>query len=412
MSEIFIAENAKYEEAQNYDIGTPTTVKELVRVYEKSTSDASTQTSISLPCRVAVQWHCHCPDAATVVDMSDEQAEEEIQDERINPEEASGEDSKIDNIETMADTSSVTAGTPRRSTDAMLDIAELDLEDLKNESPLKRTPDHDTMVSDLVKVWEKWSLADVGENVPKDLGIEMDDVTMSDESGGQEENLDIDMQGEDAELSRMMETIRMLDTLPAEAPKKTAKQIEERMNHMLNRQAAGKTTTRQDIDHLVAGKARVQPARKVGGARFKMARGMTVDSGAADNVMPRRMVRGKGKVRSSPGSRARVHYVAASDQRIANEGETDFSFSTLEGQKQTWVFQIAQVNKVLCAVSYLVDNHHRVIFDQDERTGIDTSHILNKKTGVTIKMKRERNVWTIEAFVEDEDEQADFARRG
>ena len=380
MSEIFVAENAKYEEAQNYDIGTPTTVKELVRVYEKSTSDASTQTSISLPCRVAVQWHCHCPEAAAVVDMSDEQAEEEIQDERINPEEASGEDSKIDNIETMADTSSVTAGTPRRSTDAMLDIAELDLEDLKNESPLKRTPDHDTMVSDLVKVWEKWSLADVGENVPKDLGIEMDDVTMSDESGGQEENLDIDMQGEDAELNKMMETIRMLDTLP--------------------------------VDRLAAGKPKMQPARKVGGARYKMARGMTVDSGAADNVMPRRMVRGKGKVRSSPGSRAKVHYVAASDQRIANEGETDFTFSTLEGQKQTWVFQIAQVNKVLCAVSYLVDNHHRVIFDQDERTGIDTSHILNKKTGKTIKMKRERNVWTIEAFVEDEDEQADFARRG
>ena len=143
-----------------------------------------------------------------------------------------------------------------------------------------------------------------------------------------------------------------------------------------------------------------------------MARGMTVGPGAADNVMPRRMVRGKGKVRPSPGSRAKVHYVAASDQRIANEGETDFCFSTLEGQKQTWVFQIAQVNKVLCAVSYLVDNHHRVIFDQDERTGIDTSHILNKKTGKTIKMKRERNVWTIEAFVEDENEQSDFARRG
>ena len=142
MSEIFIAENAKYEEAQKYNIGTPPTVKDLVKVLEKSTSDASTQTAISLPCRVAVQWHCHCTEAATVVDMSDEQAEEEIQDERISPEfEVDGEDGKIDNIETMADTSSVTAGgrTPRRSTDAMLDIAILDLEDLKEKSPLKHT---------------------------------------------------------------------------------------------------------------------------------------------------------------------------------------------------------------------------------------------------------------------------------
>ena len=383
-----MAENAKFEETREYDIGTPPIVKDLVeKIEKKKSSDASTQTSISLPCRVAVQWHCVCPEAATVVDMSDEQVEEEIQEERINPEsEVDGDDGEIDSIETMADTSSVTAKTPVRSTDAMLDIAGIDLEDLKDKSPLKRTPEHDTMVSDLVKVWEKWSISDVGENVPKDLCNEMDDVTMSDESGGQDEILDIDMQNEDAELGQMMDTIRMLDALPAEAPK--------------------------TIDQMATGKARMQPARKVGGARFKMARGMTVDSGAADNVMPRRMVRGKGKVRSSPGSRAKVHYVAASDQRIANEGETDFCFSTLEGQKQTWVFQIAQVNKVLCAVSYLVDNHHRVIFDQDERTGIDTSHILNRKTGKTIKMKRERNVWTIEAFVEDENEQPDFARRG
>ena len=89
----------------------------------------------------------------------------------------------------------------------MLDSADIDLKDLKDKSPLKRTPEHDTMVSDLVKVWEKWSISDGEGNVPKDLGIEMDDVTMSDESGGQEEDdvpskrareVDIDTQDEDA----------------------------------------------------------------------------------------------------------------------------------------------------------------------------------------------------------------------
>ena len=34
-------------------------------------------------------------------------------------------------------------------------------------------------------------------------------------------------------------------------------------------------------------------SRKVGGRRMRMARGMTVDSGAADNVIPSRMIRGK-----------------------------------------------------------------------------------------------------------------------
>ena len=145
-----------------------------------------------------------------------------------------------------------------------------------------------------------------------------------------------------------------------------------------------------------------------------MARGMTVDSGAADNVMPRRMVRGKtNKVRPSPGSRAGVHYVAADNARIKNEGECDFKFSTAEGHDENFTFQIAEVNKAQCAVSYLVDTGHQVIFDQDEETGVDTSRIVNRKSGKTIQMQRERNVWTIDAFIEEEVQNSSpFDRQG
>ena len=155
-------------------------------------------------------------------------------------------------------------------------------------------------------------------------------------------------------------------------------------------------------------------ARVVGSKRMRMARGMTVDSGAADNVMPRRMVRGKyNKIRPSQGSRAGVHYVAADNARIANEGECDFKFATKEGQAENFTFQIAEVNKALCAVSYLVDHGHQVLFDQDEKTGVDTSRIINKKTGRTIRMVRDRNVWTIEAFIEEEvEEGTGFGRQG
>ena len=157
-------------------------------------------------------------------------------------------------------------------------------------------------------------------------------------------------------------------------------------------------------------------ARKVGSVRMRMGQGITVDSGAADNLMPRRMVRGKhNKIKPSPGSRAGVGYLAASNHRMPNEGETDFKFQTTEGTNEEWTFQIAAVNKVLCAVSYLVDHDMKVIFDRDEKTKVDTSHILNKKTGKCIKMKRERNVWTIDAYI-DEDEDVDtaesFVRRG
>ena len=73
---------------------------------------------------------------------------------------------------------------------------------------------------------------------------------------------------------------------------------------------------------------------------MRMARGMTVDSGAADNVIPRRMIRGKfNKIRPSKESRAGVHYVSASSARIPNEGECDFHFTTKDGKRRTTRFR-------------------------------------------------------------------------
>lgn len=146
-----------------------------------------------------------------------------------------------------------------------------------------------------------------------------------------------------------------------------------------------------------------------------MARGVTIDSGAADNVMPRRMLRGKcGKVRSSAASRAGVHYVAANNGRIRNEGEADLHFTSNEGNPLEWTFQIAEVNKVLASVSALVDSNHRVVFDKDKKTGADISFITDKSTNVSTKMRRERNVWVVDAWVEEDapdDLNVDFVRR-
>ena len=56
---------------------------------------------------------------------------------------------------------------------------------------------------------------------------------------------------------------------------------------------------------------------------------------------------------------------------------------------------------------------HQAIFDQDEETGVDTSRIVNRKSGKTIQMQRERNVWTIDAFIEEEVQNSSpFGRQG
>ena len=154
------------------------------------------------------------------------------------------------------------------------------------------------------------------------------------------------------------------------------------------------------------GRSPARQARKVGTRRFKMAKGITVDSGAADNVLPRRMVRGRGnRIRPSAASRAGVHYITASANRIPNEGETDLSFVTSDGKDISWLFQVAEVNKVLASVSYLVDAGHRVVFDKDPKTGADISVIVNKSTGEEVAMRRDNNVWVMDAFVEEDREE-------
>ena len=86
--------------------------------------------------------------------------------------------------------------------------------------------------------------------------------------------------------------------------------------------------------------------------------------------------------------------------RIKNEGETDLHFDTEDGKKLNWTLQIAEVNKVLAPVSYLVDHNHRVVFDQDLNTGEDISSITNKTESETITMRRNRIVWVIDAYIE------------
>ena len=50
---------------------------------------------------------------------------------------------------------------------------------------------------------------------------------------------------------------------------------------------------------------------------------------------------------------------------------------------------------------------NRSVFDKCPETGMDLSFITHKVTGESVRMRRERNVWTIDAFV---NEDSDFTR--
>ena len=148
--------------------------------------------------------------------------------------------------------------------------------------------------------------------------------------------------------------------------------------------------------------------------KMRLKRGITIDSGAGNSVMPRRMVLNKSSIRESAGSRAGVNYVPAGGGKIPNEGEFDLAFKTLEGNAETWTFQVAEINKALGAVSQLVDLGYTVIFDKNLETGQDMSYMTHKATNVVSRLRRERNVWVLDAYVSlnTNNSEQGFHRRG
>ena len=71
-------------------------------------------------------------------------------------------------------------------------------------------------------------------------------------------------------------------------------------------------------------------------------------------------------------------YVAARGEKILDEGEVEFDFETMEGHQSSMVFQIAEVNKALGSVAYMVDKGYRVVYDKNMVTGEDMSYMTHK----------------------------------
>jgi hypothetical protein len=142
-----------------------------------------------------------------------------------------------------------------------------------------------------------------------------------------------------------------------------------------------------------------KPKKKTtSGKKMRLKRGITMDTGAHHNVMPKRMA-GKRVIRPSPGSKRGMCYVAAGNERIKNEGEVTFDFESLEGHVESFVFQIAEVNKALGSGAYMVDRAFRVVYDKDMDTGEDLSYMIHKPTKKVFRFRREKNVWILDAVV-------------
>ena len=358
---------------------------------KKEFRDVGCQTTISLPNRVSAMWQCHCPEASTIVDRIAKESRPQPASPRVL-----ASSFAIDEIDW--------------SDKDAIDKMERDDRDQREAEFLGLVSAHqDPRQNDATAP----SLCHTPGSAPRDPVFDFDDLekaeSESSESDAEEAKrvcqVDVQNQVECIETSITDTVSRQVSNQPADEARAETQQA---------RTSDRPVDVADDDGYSKAGpKGRPIRSRVIGSRRFKMARGITVDSGAHDNVMPKKLIRGKfnkGTVRPSAASKAGVHYVACNNGRIPNEGEFDFKFHTEEKASMSWTFQIAEVNKALAAVSALVDSRHRVIFDQDDETGADCSFILDKSTGHSTKMRRERNVWVVDAYV-DEDLDLDFARQ-
>ena len=153
-----------------------------------------------------------------------------------------------------------------------------------------------------------------------------------------------------------------------------------------------------DKDLSIAQKLKAKLSKMI-----KVRKGLTVDSGAADHVMPIGWLV-MFVIMKSIGSIRGLHYVAADGTRIANVGQQKVRFMTLDGTWMEILFQLAAIHKPLVSVSKLNESGYKVVFDEDD------SYIMHKKTRKIVRMRKERGVFMIDAFVPKNPEK-DFSGR-
>ena len=120
---------------------------------------------------------------------------------------------------------------------------------------------------------------------------------------------------------------------------------------------------------------------------------MAVDSGAAETVIPHKLVASY-EIQDTEASRAGVCYASATGQAIPNLGEQRLPLITTEGTLRFMTFQAAPVAKPLGSAKRMCTSGHRVVFDDEG------SNIQNMTTGEINWLREEHgnyvlDIWTI-----------------
>ena len=119
---------------------------------------------------------------------------------------------------------------------------------------------------------------------------------------------------------------------------------------------------------------------------------LLVDSGAVDNVGDPRAFP-EYKLRESDGSRNGLHYLAANNGKIRNEGELNLSCRSDDGMPFKLKMQGAAVSRPILSVIRLTESGKDVVFKKNG--GI----IRDPETGVTARFKRKNGIYVMGVWI-------------
>jgi hypothetical protein len=119
---------------------------------------------------------------------------------------------------------------------------------------------------------------------------------------------------------------------------------------------------------------------------------LTVDSGAAETVIPHMMVQSHPIVETQ-ASRSGLNYASATGDPIPNLGEQKLPLLTQEGSLRAMTFQAAPVDRPLGSVKRMCTSGHTVVFDEEG------SYVLNKLTGEVNWMREENGNYIMDLWI-------------
>ena len=120
---------------------------------------------------------------------------------------------------------------------------------------------------------------------------------------------------------------------------------------------------------------------------------ITLDSGASANVIPTSMFPDI-PLQESECSRKGQYWISADGTKIYNEGQKEVRFVTKKGRKMKIMFQVGKVTKPLLSAFKVAEAGNEVLIKKDK------AEIANKKTGISIDLKRQNGVFVFDVETE------------